>query len=376
MSDPTGGGVAITTLLENTSDAIVVLDAQWRYTCVNHAAEMLFRRKRSELLGTVHWEQYPMLLGTPAEEQLRGARDSQRPVNFEQFIPGLYAWHSVRAVPADGSLVLFCRDITDRVRALREDAVREGLRNILEHVPVAITVSRGPEHRIELQNKYSRALVGGRNVEGRTVRNALQASEAPGVVKLLDRVMTTRQRFSGRDLPLSFDRDDQGGTTHGRFDLTFQPIFDTDGQVSGILHMALDVTERHRERELLARYAAEREATLRQMSEGVILTDESGRITFVNDRARDLHGIAVLDVEVDAYSATYQLLTVDGEPYPPSELPLARAVLYNEYVSNARWRIRRPDGSEVLVEGNAQPVFDERNQKIACALIMRCVQDE
>ncbi len=376
MSNPTSNIVDLATILENASDAILVLDAEWRYTCVNHAAEMLLRRKRSELLGQVHWEQYPVLLGTPAEEHLRGALNFQRAVNFEQFIPGLYAWHSVRAVPSDGGLILFCRDITDRVRALREDAVREGLRNILEHVPVAITVSRGPEHRIELQNAHSRALVGGRNVEGRTVRSALLPSEAPVVVKLLDRVISSRRAFSGQSLPLTYERDATGQTVQGRFDLTFQPIFETDGRVSGILHMALDVTERYHERELLARYAAEREATLRQMSEGVILTDETGRITFVNDRARDLHGIAVLDVEVDDYSATYQLLTVEGAPYPPSELPLARAVLHDQYVANARWRIRRPDGSEVLVEGNAQPIFDERKQKIACALIMRPVEDE
>lgn len=376
MSTPAGGSVVLTTLLENSSDAIVFLDEAWRYTYVNHAAELLLRRKRGDLLGRVHWEQYPSLLATPAEGQLRGALESRRPVNFEQFIPGLYAWHSVLAVPSEGGLILFSRDITDRVRVLREAAVREGLRNILEHVPVAITVSRGVDHRIDLQNACSRALVGGRNVEGQTVRNALRESESPAVIRLLDRVMATGQAFSGQDLPLNYERDGTGVPVKGRFDLTFQPIFETDGRISGILHMALDVTERHHEKVLLARYAAERDATLRQMSEGVILTDESGRITFVNDRARALHGIAVLDVEVDAYAATYQLLTLEGAPYPPTELPLARAVLHDEYVNNARWRIRRPDGSEVLVEGSAQPVLDDRKQKIACALIMRLVEGE
>ena len=91
MFNLTGAAVEITTILENSSDAIVILDAHWCYTYVNHAAEMLLRRKRGELLGRVHWDEYPDLLGTPAEEQLRNAADSGRPVNFEQFIPGLYA---------------------------------------------------------------------------------------------------------------------------------------------------------------------------------------------------------------------------------------------------------------------------------------------
>ncbi len=54
------------------------------------------------------------------------------------------------------------------------------------------------------------------------------------------------------------------------------------------------------------------------------LTDADGHITFVNEAARELHGLAVLDIGVDQYSATYQLLTEDGMPYPPTELPLAR----------------------------------------------------
>ncbi len=116
--------------------------------------------------------------------------------------------------------------------------------------------------------------------------------------------------------------------------------------------------------------AAERYAILRQLDEGVILTAPDGEIRFVNDAARELHGLAVLDVAVEQYSVAYQLLTEAGEPYPPAELPLARAVLYGEHVSRARWRIVRPDGSNVLVEGSARPVLGERGQKIACVLTM------
>ncbi|QYF95480.1 PAS domain-containing protein [Massilia sp. PAMC28688] len=358
-------------LLENTSDAVLCLSSDWRYEYVNRAAEMLLRRKRDSLLGRSHWDEYPTLLGTPAEEHLRTAMGRQSTVTFEQFIPGLYAWHSVTAVPNGGKLVLFCRDVTDRVRALREEAVREGVRSVLEHVPVAITVTRGPEHRIEMQNEFSRALIQGRNMEGSTVKSALPEAVEQGFIALLDQVFESRKAFVGTDMSLVYDADGSGTQRQAYFDLTYQPIFETDGRVSGILHMGVDVTERRREKDLLARYAAERDATLRQLSEGVIITDAGGRITLVNERAAHLHGVAVLDVPVDAYSATYQLLTLEGLPYPPSELPLARAVLHDEFVENARWRIRRPDGSEVTVEGSAQPVFDERQRKIACVLVMR-----
>ena len=371
-SDPAlPSGLDVAVVLEHASDAIILLDGEWRYAYVNHAAEMLLRRKRESMLGKCHWDEYTGLLGTPAEQYMRAAVEQQRAVAFEQFIPQLYAWHSVTAVPSGAGLILFCRDVTERMRALREEAVREGMRSILEHVPIAVSITRGAEHRIELQNARSRALLDGRNVEGSTVRNALPEAVEQGFIDLLDRVFSSGQAFAGTELPLSYDKDGSGIRHEAFFDLTYQPIFDTDGRISGILHVGVDVTERRLEKDLLARYAAERDATLRQLSEGVILTDHTGRITFVNERAAQLHGVAVLDVGVEAYAATYQLLTTEGLPYPPEQLPLARAVLHDEFVMNARWIIERPDGTRLLVAGSAQPVFDERQQKIACVLVLR-----
>lgn len=361
----------LTSVLENCSDAIVFLDRGWRYTYVNHAAELLLRRKRGDLVGRMHWEEYPDLVGTPAEGQLRGAADSGRPVNFEQFIPGLYAWHSVLAVPSGEMLLLFIRDITDRMRALREEAVREGLRNILEHVPVGIMITRGSEHRIELQNTMARQIMGGRDVEGLTVSNAVPGAAGQGFIDILNQVYATGMPVSGKELPIMLGEDAAGMPTVGRFNLTYQPIFATDGRVSGVLQVGVDVTLRLLEKDMLASVAAERDAILRQLSEGVILTDAGGKITFINEAAHRLHGVAVLDVDVGDYSAAYHLLTVDGAPYPPEQLPLARAVLHNETTTNARWRIVRPDGSDVVVEGSAQPVIDERGVKIACVLVFR-----
>lgn len=97
-------------------------------------------------------------------------------------------------------------------------------------------------------------------------------------------------------------------------------------------------------------------AVLNQLSEGVIVTDAEGRITFVNEAAERLHGVKSLAVGPDQYSETYHLFTEEGEPYPAEELPLARAALRGETVTDARWRIRRPDGTEVVAIGSARPL--------------------
>lgn len=116
--------------------------------------------------------------------------------------------------------------------------------------------------------------------------------------------------------------------------------------------------------------AGETAAILAQLGEGVIVTDVAGRITFVNEAAVSLHGVERLDIGPEEYSANYHLFTEDGQPYPPSELPLARAVR-GEDVRDARWLIQRPDGTEVLAIGNARPILDGDGVQTGAVLTIR-----
>ncbi|MDP9368478.1 MAG: GAF domain-containing protein [Chloroflexota bacterium] len=119
--------------------------------------------------------------------------------------------------------------------------------------------------------------------------------------------------------------------------------------------------------------AAERALVLGQIADGVITTDSAGRIIFVNEAARHIHGLAVLGVPVEEYSETYHLLTPAGHPYPPEELPLARAVRRGETTVGAEWRIHRPDRTEVIAEGSAAPVVTEDGTQLGAVLTLRDV---
>ncbi len=112
-------------------------------------------------------------------------------------------------------------------------------------------------------------------------------------------------------------------------------------------------------------------AVLAQLKEGVIITDATGVIVFVNEAASQLHGVARLDVAPEDYAATYHLFTEDGEPHPIENLPLTRAVVRGETVVGQRWRIRRPDGVEVLAIGDATPVRDSSGAQIGAVLTIR-----
>ncbi len=157
-----------------------------------------------------------------------------------------------------------------------------------------------------------------------------------------------------------------------------QPARDSEGGIVGWFGANIDVSAQiDAEAELRAAnlklhaIAAEREAILGQLGEGVIVTDPHGRITFVNDAATRLHGVTRIDVEPEDYTEAYSLLTEFGEPHPIEDLPLTRAVRNTETVIDARWRIRRPDDTEVLAIGNARPVYAPDASVIGAVLTIR-----
>lgn len=113
---------------------------------------------------------------------------------------------------------------------------------------------------------------------------------------------------------------------------------------------------------------------LDQLAEGVIVADTKGAIRYVNNAARDMHGVADLHVEPENYSDRYHLYTVDGEPHPFESLPLARAVR-GEAVFDAPWIIRRPDGTEIWAVGSAKPLRDDSGAQIGAVLTIRDVTE-
>jgi PAS domain S-box-containing protein len=154
-------------------------------------------------------------------------------------------------------------------------------------------------------------------------------------------------------------------------------VKDQNGYSMYILGVCHDITEKkHYEIELEAsrkkseREAFERNAILNQLSEGVIVTDSAGDIVFVNDAAKQLHGVKKLNIAPVNYSNSYNLLTLEGKPFPNNKLPLFRAVMNNETVINERWKIQRPDGTIVLAIGNARPVIGPNNEKIGAVLTL------
>ena len=112
------------TILESISDAFVAIDANWRFTYMNAAAERANGMKRDEIIGRVFWEVFPAVLGTDLERDYLRAITGRIAVQTEHFYIPWQRWFEVRVYPAkDGGLSIFYQDITERKNA--EEAIRK-----------------------------------------------------------------------------------------------------------------------------------------------------------------------------------------------------------------------------------------------------------
>ena len=126
----------------------------------------------------------------------------------------------------------------------RHLAERDRLRALFDDAPSFFCVLAGPEHRFELANKSYRKLVGYRDVEGKTVREALPEIVEQGFVDLLDRVYREGEPYLGRAVEVQL-ASAASATTGTRFlDFVYQPIRDTRNAVTGIFVEGYDVTDK------------------------------------------------------------------------------------------------------------------------------------
>ncbi|MGV8989607.1 MAG: EAL and GGDEF domain-containing protein [Cypionkella sp.] len=104
------------TVLESTTDSVVIIDKDWRISFLNpRAAEMISQGR--ELVGMSIWHALPSDSGTRFEQQIRSAVARQEAVRFEEFEPPLGIWLEVHAFPSADGLSIFFRDVSQRREA-------------------------------------------------------------------------------------------------------------------------------------------------------------------------------------------------------------------------------------------------------------------
>ena len=115
---------------------------------------------------------------------------------------------------------------------------------MFEQAPTFMALLRGPEHRYELINPGYQKLIGGRQVVGRTVADALPDAAAQGFVALLDRVYASGQAYAANGAHFRMEEFPGAPVRDFYLDFVYQPLRGPDGAVNGIFVEGADVTAR------------------------------------------------------------------------------------------------------------------------------------
>jgi signal transduction histidine kinase len=153
-------------------------------------------------------------------------------------------------------------DLTAPATRQKRPIKPESFRAVLMQVPAPVCVTRGPQHLIAMVNELYSQSIGGRDVVGRTLREAFPDAPAARLA-VLDEVYETGIAHHAREVPLPF----ASGADNGDqlFSLTVQPLKRPDGAVYGLMIHAVDVTDAVRTRQELADLALALERSNREL---------------------------------------------------------------------------------------------------------------
>jgi PAS domain S-box-containing protein len=138
-----------------------------------------------------------------------------------------------------------------------------GLNQVFAQAPVGMAVLQGREMRYAFANPKYQEIIGRRDPVGKLLVEMFPDLAGSEIQTILECVFDTAAPFASTDTHIRFDSHGTGAIDNF-YDLSFHPLIDAGGTPSGILVVAVDVTERHafmeRERLLTAAEAARAEA--------------------------------------------------------------------------------------------------------------------
>lgn len=259
-------------VLDDLSEALVVLGHDWRLVYANAAASRLMQRTSQDLVGQPFWSLVPEAVGSIAHSELARCMRDRVPVECEHHLPSGKLWVKWRGYPCEAGVAVAFLDLTtERLRkeglTLAEEAAHVGLWEVCLDTgagwwsPGCFAVyGRDPA---TFQPNYENWL------------SCLHEDDREKAKESF----TAAQGSSG---PLFCDFRIRHPKLGVRWILESGRIFtDGNGRPCRMAGISLDVTERRDAEARLQR-------TLEGISDAFVSLDREGRFTYVNARAAEL----------------------------------------------------------------------------------------
>jgi PAS domain S-box-containing protein len=334
------------TTIDSITDGLLIIDRDWRYTFVSETAARIIRMRSEDLLGKSVWELFPYAKGTKFFNGYHRAVETGKPVAFDEFYPEpLNMWLECHCVPGEEGLSVYFRDITDRKRIEEE----------LQHtIGIIQGITKGTEDLIAAQDSDFRYIYF--NDAYRREFKKLWGQEITIGTSMVEAMaLFPEEQAKARDLWQRALNGESYGVTmefgpsereKQVYDLRFNPVLDAIGRQIGAAHILRNVTKQVRLREELHHRAAELDAALESLAEGVVFYDTDHQISRMNTMAHKILGFSKEEVCLPARKRIKLIqIRTKGGILPRQEELVGWRALHGEVVINYEMLLK-PKGKE------------------------------
>ena len=110
-------------ILEGITDAMFIINSEWKFTYLNKQAEILLNEKKENLLGKDIWKGLAFSQSSKMREQFHLAFDKKVDIHFEEYIEPSQQWFEVHGYVSTEGLSIYLRSIQSR--KISEEKLRD-----------------------------------------------------------------------------------------------------------------------------------------------------------------------------------------------------------------------------------------------------------
>jgi PAS domain S-box-containing protein len=239
-----------------TSDAVVFLDRNYRFTFLNRRAHEILAPGKP-ILGASFFETFPAIVypNSPYVENYRRSMELSLPGDFEAFYPEpINLWLRVQTYPADDGIMIFFRDITQEklaVEEIRRTTVQTELQlaeieTIYRTAPIGLALfDLDDYHYIRLNDRQ--AAFFGLKPEQIVGRTLTEMAPIEGLRELFDQVRDGKPVINyPLEGTLVTDPDNYRYWT-----VSYFPVYGPNGQIQAITAASLEITQQKKAEQAL-----------------------------------------------------------------------------------------------------------------------------
>lgn len=344
---------------------VIYFDLEGGINDANDAFQRMSGFTREDFVsGKVRWDQVtpPEFMEATLKSREELLTKGQNTPYEKQYIrPDGSRWWGLFAGKrlSESECVEFVVDITEQKKiqhALMES--ESNLRNMILHAPVAMCILTGSSFTVELANERMFEVWGkGPDIMvGKPVFEGLPEALNQGLEELLQHVYHTGETFSASERPIQLPRHGRLETAYINF--VFEPFRSGDGIITGVIAVAIDVTEQVVARMKVEKANKELQFVMDFMPQMVWSTFPDGNADFFNQVYLEYTGLPMEQLVGYQWTA---LIHPDDAETSVEVWKQALARKNGEYVIEHRLRGR--DGSYRWFLTRGVPLRDE-NSKI------------